>query len=124
MAFMYAVTKDPKLDSTMNEWIEVIAKAQSPNGYISPNMTLRDRAPYMQHPNLKTYGGAFHEMYNEGHLLTAACIHYRATGKDNFFKIAIKLADHLEKVFKAGDLSCGLWQVICRISWDWLISIA
>lgn len=102
MAFMYAITKDPELDRRMDEWISIIAKAQLPDGYISTNMQLCSRAPYMQHPNLKTYGGAFHEMYNQGHLLTAACIHYRATGKHNFLNIAQKLADHLEKVFKPG----------------------
>jgi DUF1680 family protein len=102
MAFMYAVTKDPELDKTMDEWISVIAKAQQPDGYISTNMTLRGRTPYMQHPNPKTFGGTYHEMYNIGHLLTAACNHYRATGKTNFLAVAKKLADHFEKVFKPG----------------------
>jgi uncharacterized protein len=102
MAYMYAMTKDPELDRMMDKWIEIISKAQQPDGYISTNMTLLDRTPYMQHPNPNTYGGAYHEMYNEGHLLTAACTHYRATGKKNFLNVAIKLADHLEKVLKPG----------------------
>jgi DUF1680 family protein len=37
-----------------------------------------------------------------GHLLTAACIHYRATGKDNFLNVAIKLGNHLVETFKPG----------------------
>jgi DUF1680 family protein len=35
-----------------------------------------------------------------GHLLTAACIHHRVTGKDNFLRIARKTADYLYKQFK------------------------
>jgi len=41
----------------------------------------------------------FHELYNSGHLLTAACIHYRVTGKRNFLDIARKHADYLYKTF-------------------------
>jgi DUF1680 family protein len=35
-----------------------------------------------------------------GHLLTAACIHHRATGKDSFLSVARKLADYLYGVFQ------------------------
>ncbi|MFW6163472.1 MAG: glycoside hydrolase family 127 protein, partial [Planctomycetota bacterium] len=35
-----------------------------------------------------------------GHLLTAACIHHRATGKDSFLAVARKLADYLYGVFQ------------------------
>jgi uncharacterized protein len=41
-----------------------------------------------------------HELYNMGHLLTAACIHHRVTGKNNFLNVARKLADHLCTVFE------------------------
>jgi DUF1680 family protein len=101
MAFVYAVTKDKKLDSIMDYWISVIAKAQQPDGYISTNMTLQNRPRYMKSAD-PNYGAQYHEMYNEGHLLTAACVHYRATGKENFLLVARKVADHLEKVFKPG----------------------
>jgi hypothetical protein len=35
-----------------------------------------------------------------GHLLTAACVHHRVTGKDNFLQVARKTADFLYGVFK------------------------
>jgi DUF1680 family protein len=41
-----------------------------------------------------------HELYNMGHMLTAACIHYRATGKQDFLNIARKTADYLYQVFQ------------------------
>ena len=34
------------------------------------------------------------EAYNLGHLLTAACIHYRATGKTSLLDVARKAADY------------------------------
>ncbi len=42
-----------------------------------------------------------HELYNMGHLLTAACIHHRATGKRNFLGVAEKLADYLSRQWKS-----------------------
>jgi DUF1680 family protein len=40
------------------------------------------------------------EMYNMGHLLTAACVHRRATGREEFLNIAKKTAAFLENTFR------------------------
>jgi len=92
MAYMFAVTRDPELDRKMDYWIDIIAKAQEPDGYISTNIQLNPKKKRWQHPR-------HHETYNMGHLITAACAHYRATGKDSFLNIAIKVADYLYAVF-------------------------
>jgi DUF1680 family protein len=92
MAHMYAVTHDAELDRKMDYWIGVIAKAQAPDGYISTNIQLdpkKKRWEKVQH----------HALYNMGHLITAACAHKRATGKDSFLNVARKVADHLHTVF-------------------------
>jgi hypothetical protein len=39
-------------------------------------------------------------MYNMGHLITAACLHYRVTGRDDFLAIARKTADFLYEAFR------------------------
>jgi len=91
MAAVYRVTRDPQLDRQMDEWIEVIAKAQARDGYISTQIQLTDRQRWQDLH--------FHELYNMGHLLTAACVHHRATGKDNFLLVARKLGDYLCTVF-------------------------
>jgi DUF1680 family protein len=39
------------------------------------------------------------EVYNFGHLFTAACVHHRATGKTNLLAVAIKAADCLDRAF-------------------------
>jgi DUF1680 family protein len=92
MAHVYEVTKDAELNELMDEWITIIAKAQDEDGYISTNIG-HDKSKRLEMPYK-------HELYNMGHLLTAACIHHRATGKENFLAIAIKLADYLYGEFK------------------------
>lgn len=90
-AYVYSMTKDEELDRKMDEAIAIIAKAQEPDGYLSTQIQLTDKGRWQNLQN--------HELYNMGHLLTAACIHHRATGKANFLEIARKLADYLDTVF-------------------------
>ena len=91
-ASVYAQTRDPELDRQMDEAIAVIAKAQAPDGYISTQIQLTDKGRWTKLNH--------HELYNMGHLLTAACIHYRVTGKTDFLNVARKLADYLYTVFE------------------------
>lgn len=92
MAVVWLHTKNPKLDQTMDEAIAVIAKAQTPEGYIGTHTQLTDK---------KRWGSLrYHELYNFGHLITAACIHHRVTGKDSFLTIARKAADYLYTIFE------------------------
>jgi len=93
MAHAYSVTKDPELDRLMDKWIAVIAKAQEPDGYISVNMTGKERWTNARD----------HETYNMGHLMTAACIHYRATAKTNFLDLAKRAGDNLHATFMGTD---------------------
>jgi len=91
-AAVYATTKDVRLDRQMDEIIDVVRKAQEPDGYIATQITAR-RWERFQDPH-------HHECYTMGHLLTAACIHYRATGKDNLLQVARKTADYLHRQFR------------------------
>ena len=92
VSLVYEVTKDPALDRLLDEWIEVIGKAQREDGFVSTNAQLRDDVQPLDLPYT-------HQLYNMGHLLTAACVHHRATGKDNFLSIAKKTADFLHREF-------------------------
>ncbi len=79
---MLAATNDSALDDRLDEIISVIAKAQETNGYLDTWIQLHQRAgdtnavPFQNPENF--------EMYNFGQLMTAACVHYRVTGKINF----------------------------------------
>lgn len=98
MASLYAVTKDPRLDSIMDKAIAVIARAQLKNGYIHTPTLIEDRA----HPGkARVFGRRLDfETYNMGHLMTAACVHYRATGKRTFLDVAIRAADYLAAYYR------------------------
>jgi DUF1680 family protein len=98
VASMYAVTKDPKLDALMDKTIALFAKAQRADGYLNTATSIEER----NHPNTsKAFANRLNfETYNLGHLMTAACVHYRATGKRTFLNIAIKATDYLYRFYK------------------------
>jgi uncharacterized protein len=91
-AGMYAQTKDKKLDAIMDHAIAVIAKAQKADGYIYTKSIIEQRktgSARMFDDKLSF------EAYNFGHLMTAACVHYRATGKSSLLDVARKATDFL-----------------------------
>ncbi len=91
-AWLYAVTQAPDLDREMDYWIDLIGKTQADDGYIGTQTQLN--------PQKDRWGKReYHELYNHGHLMTAAAVHKRATGKDSFVAIACKLADYLDRTF-------------------------
>ena len=98
MAAVYAVTKDPELNAQMDEAIALIAKAQRKDGYLHTPVLIEERWGTLGPEKLQKQLGF--EKYNMGHLMTAACVHYRATGKDNFLKVAKGVADFLYDFYK------------------------
>ncbi|MDH7598910.1 MAG: glycoside hydrolase family 127 protein [Sedimentisphaerales bacterium] len=97
-AYVYGQTKDRDLDQLMDQIIEVIAKAQRSDGYIHSPVVIAQRSGRSDAQEFKDR--LDFETYNMGHLITCACIHYRATGKDNLLNVAIKAADYLYRVYK------------------------
>lgn len=92
LARVYAVTADPALDQEMDYWIDLIGRTQDPDGYICTQIQLD--------PTKKRWERRHnHELYNMGHLMTAASVHYQVTGKRNFLGIAQRLANYLYGVF-------------------------
>ncbi|MFB9291841.1 aceric acid hydrolase [Persicitalea jodogahamensis] len=92
VASMYAATKDPHLDELMDHAIGVIAKAQRADGYIYTKEIILQK----QNGEARLFDNRLSfEAYNFGHLMTAACVHYRATGKTSLLNVAKKAADFL-----------------------------
>ncbi|MEX0321561.1 MAG: glycoside hydrolase family 127 protein [Puniceicoccaceae bacterium] len=89
---VYGINKDASILEDLDRIIEVISEAQAEDGYLHTSNMLKGNEPF-------TLRG-HHEMYNSGHLMTAACIHYRVTGKTNFLEIAIKKANLLYQKFQ------------------------
>ncbi len=93
MAAMYAATKDPKLDRLMDSAITIIGKAQRSDGYIYTKSTIDKKKKDAVEKELGSR--LSFEAYNIGHLMTAGCVHYRATGKTSLLSIAQKAGDFL-----------------------------
>jgi DUF1680 family protein len=95
---VYAVTGDPALEAILNQSIAAIGRAQRSDGYIHTPVLIRQRngdlsaRPFADPHNF--------EMYNMGHLITAACLHHRVSGRDEFLKIARRTADFLDNTFR------------------------
>jgi DUF1680 family protein len=92
VAGLYAVTKDTALNRMMDEAIAVIAKAQRKDGYVYTKSIIEQKQTGSQ----KVFDDKLSfEAYNFGHLMTAACVHYRATGKTTLLEVAKKATDFL-----------------------------
>lgn len=98
MAATYAVTKDKKIDAEMDKAIALFAKVQRKDGYMHTPVLIEERWGTLGAEELKKQLGF--EKYNMGHLMTAACVHYRATGKTNFLNIAKGVANFLYDFYK------------------------
>jgi DUF1680 family protein len=97
-AAVYAVTRDKELDRLMDQVIATIRQAQRDDGYLhTPTLIRRRNGDLDAKPFQDPLG---FETYNLGHLLTAACVHHRATGKTDFLAVARKAADFLGEAFK------------------------
>ena len=97
VASMYAATKDKRLDKLMDDAIATIAKAQRADGYIYTKAMIEQRNSGVQ----KQFEDRLSfEAYNIGHLMTAACVHYRATGKTSLLDVAKKATDYLYNFYQ------------------------
>jgi len=97
-AAVYASTHDPNIDKMMDQTIALFAKAQRADGYINTQTLIDERN---RPKDAKAFEDRMNfETYNFGHLMTAACVHYRATGKRDFLDIAIKATDYLYHFYK------------------------
>jgi DUF1680 family protein len=98
VAAAYAVTKDEKLNQLMDESIAVMAKAQRADGYLHTPVIIKERLLSAEAKGQQDK--LLFEAYNLGHLMTAACVHYRATGKTSFLNVAKKATDYLYNFYK------------------------
>lgn len=98
MAYTYSFRKDETLNEKMDEYIALVAAAQQPDGYISTKQIIGEKLSngVVRHGDIDDF-----EEYNFGHLFTAACIHKRSTGKDNFMTIAKHCAEYLDNMYTA-----------------------
>ncbi len=95
MAYSLKTHPNAEMEKKCDEWIDKIADAQQPDGYLNTWYTLKglqDRYTDM----------SMHEDYNAGHMIEAAVAYFNATGKRKFLDVCIKWADHFDAMFGPG----------------------
>ena len=96
-AMSYSLKTHPSaaMEKKCDEWIDKIAAAQQPDGYLNTWYTLKglqDRYTDM----------SMHEDYNAGHMIEAGVAYFNATGKRKLLDVCIKWADHFDALFGPG----------------------
>nr|WP_245564836.1 beta-L-arabinofuranosidase domain-containing protein [Spirosoma panaciterrae] len=93
MAYSLKNHPDAAVQQKADEWIDKIAAAQQPDGYLNTYYTLTGldkRWTDMER----------HEDYCAGHLIEAAVAYYNTTGKRKLLDVAIRFADHIDETFR------------------------
>ena len=96
-AIAYSVKVHPSkmMEAKADSWIDKIAAAQLPDGYLNTYFTLHGL-------DKRWTDMSMHEDYNGGHLIEAAVAYFDATGKRKLLDVAIRWADHFDSLFGPG----------------------
>ena len=92
MAYSLKNHPNPEMEKKCDEWVDKIAAAQQPDGYLNTMYTLNE-------PQNRYTDMSMHEDYNCGHMIEAAVAYYNATGKRKLLEVAIKWANHFNSLF-------------------------
>jgi DUF1680 family protein len=95
MAYSLKTHPSKEMEDKCDEWIDKIAAAQQPDGYLNTMYTLNE-------PQNRYTDMSMHEDYNCGHMIEAAVAYYNATGKRKLLDVSIRWADHFDSLFGPG----------------------
>jgi DUF1680 family protein len=84
---------DPELEKKSDLWIDKIAAAQLPDGYLNTYFQLGRM-------NERWSNMGYHETYCAGHLIEAAIAYYNTTGKRKLLDVSIRFANHIDSTFR------------------------
>ncbi len=87
---------DRDLEQRADRWIDVVSKAQMPDGYLNTWYQLGDISK--RWTDIEK-----HEDYCAGHLIEAAVAYYNTTGKANLLNTAMRFANHIDSTFRLGN---------------------
>ncbi|TAL41433.1 MAG: glycoside hydrolase family 127 protein, partial [Chitinophagaceae bacterium] len=95
MAYSLKTHPSAEMEKKCDEWIDKIAAAQQPDGYLNTWYTLKGLQD-------KYTDMSMHEDYNAGHMIEAGVAYYNATGKRKLLDVCIKWADQFDNLFGPG----------------------
>ncbi|MEN6454964.1 MAG: glycoside hydrolase family 127 protein [Prolixibacteraceae bacterium] len=93
-----SVNRNVREEERIDSMIAVIAKTQREDGYIHTLVVIAQR--HKPGEKQEFAERLDFETYNMGHLMTAACIHYRLTGKRMLLDVAVRATDFLYNFYK------------------------
>lgn len=113
-------TGNSGLLGTLDRYIDLIGRAQQPDGYLSTKQIIGEKESNGVHRmgDINDF-----EVYNFGHLFTAAALYYRLTGKDNLLKIASKTADYLERMYSEAKKKGEIQTAVCPSHYMGLVEL-
>ncbi len=105
-----AVRRDnQELLNRLEEYIDLIGRAQQADGYISTKQIIGERSGKAARlGDINDF-----EVYNFGHLFPSACLYYRLTGRDSFLQIARGAADYLENLYAEAEKNGEVQTAVC-----------
>lgn len=92
-AYSLAKKADEDLEKKIDEIIDLMEKAQLPDGYLNSYYIAVE--PEKRWSNLRDK----HELYCAGHLMEAAVAYYNVTGKKKFLEIMCRYTDCIDRTF-------------------------
>jgi len=93
VGYSLSLNPNPELKKIADDTIELISKAQQPDGYLNTYFTVKE--PDKKWANLRDC----HELYCAGHLIEAAVAYHNATGDTKVLDVVCRLADHIDNTF-------------------------
>jgi hypothetical protein len=98
MIVVWSSSKDGATEKKIDDIIATIGKTQRADGYLHTPVVIKQ---LQKKTEKKEFGERLDfETYNMGHLMTAASLHFRITGKKTLLNVAIKATDFLCDFYK------------------------
>ncbi len=95
MAYSLKNKPDAQIQAKGSEWIDKIAAAQLPDGYLNTFYTLGEF-------DKRWTDMSMHEDYNAGHMIEAGIAWFDATGERKLLDVCIRWADYFDSLFGPG----------------------
>ncbi|MDD4849302.1 MAG: glycoside hydrolase family 127 protein [Gemmiger sp.] len=117
--YLAAARKDQAMLDKLEAYIQLIGKAQQPDGYLSTKQIIGERnGTASRMGDINDF-----EVYNFGHLFTAACLYFRVTGRDGFLKIAERTAAYLQTLYTEAERTGKAQTAVCPSHYMGLVEL-
>ena len=121
-AYILQTYRDKRLEAYCDSVIDIIGRAQEPDGYLYTARTQNPADPHHWAGDRRWVKeeDLSHELYNLGHMVESAVAYWQATGKRKFLDIARRYADVVCKEVgpNPGQEIPGRGEVSARLSWQ------